>query len=551
VPVPFSTVAHNVLFFGAALIVVLVASSVLSRLLKRLVGLGLRLAASEDRGALQKLLERRVARAIVLLTALVSLALVAAAALFSIYAIDVTPLVREWFEDSLVRDPVAVAWLVGKLLLIVLVAAVAHGTARLVADLALDRLQANPAFLQHGPRLTQLRERLAVALRWGARLGALLAAAAVLRWPEVVTDPLTVVTYAVLGVVVARALIALVDVGVDILIQLVRVFEGRKSPLRFLGRLERLGNITKRTFEYVILVGTVTFVGHQLQPDTWLSQAGVMVLRVITLVYIGRVAIEVIGLALNEALLANPERRTPAEQQQRLTLVPVATSILRYGVYFVIAVMGLQELGVDTSPILAGAGLLGLAVGLGAQAFVGDVVSGFFILFEGLFFVGDRIRVGEVIGNVEEIGVRVLQIRDEFGVLHCIPNGEVRQVANHAREYVVAVVDFTLPYEENIPAVIEHLRGFLSQRRAAYPDVLADTEFSVEELKDTGALIRSETRVKPSCDEPIGDALRAELLTGMTAIGVAPSTSYTVTLQRAARGRPSLAEPDASAPDPA
>src|SRR5690606_8638321 len=108
------------------------------------------------------------------------------------------------------------------------------------------------------------------------------------------------------------------------------------------------------------------------------------------LVYVARVLVAVVELLLRELLLSE---RSEAESQQRMTLLPVARSVLRYAVYFCVAVMGLQELGVDSSPILAGAGLLGLAVGLGAQTLVGDLVSGFFILFEGMFLVGDRIRI--------------------------------------------------------------------------------------------------------------------------------------------------------------
>jgi len=234
--------------------------------------------------------------------------------------------------------------------------------------------------------------------------------------------------------------------------------------------------------------------------------------------------------------------RTLAENQQRLTLVPVANSVLRYAVYFCMIIMALQEVGVDTSPILAGAGLLGLAVGLGAQTLVGDIVAGFFILFEGVFLVGDRIRVGEAVGTVEEIGIRLLKIRDEYGVLHCIPNGEVRLVANHARDYVNAVVEFSLPYDEDIPTILVHLRAQLSEKRSMHPDILSDTDFSIQGLLDTGALIRSLTRVKPSCDDSVGDVIRVELFNLLTALGVTPSACYVIK-NKDAKPRHNLAAP--------
>lgn len=539
-----STAVNNALIFGAALVVLLIASLVASRLLGRLLALGLP-AGVADREALRKLLSRRASRIVQLLTVVIGLTLIAAGALLTVYAIDASLTARAWIETSLLRDPAAVAWAGGRVLLVALLAFAVHAIVRFVVDLALGRLQADPTFLRHHLQLARLRERVAVLLRWGTRMGVLLAAALMLAWPPALSEPLLAATCIVVAALFARAFVALADVGVDIVLQLVRAFEGRKTPLRYLGRLEHLGNITKRTLEYLCFVGAATFVVDQLREGSWLAQTGLVAIRLIALVYVGRVVIEVAGLALREALLADPERRSDAEQQQRLTLVPVATSILRYGVYFCIGVMALQELGVDTSPILAGAGLLGLAVGLGAQAFVGDVVSGFFILFEGLFLVGDRIRVGEVVGNVEEIGVRVLKIRDEYGILHCIPNGEVRLVANHARQYVNAVVEFSLPYDEDIPAILEHLRAQLSEKRSMHPDILSDTDFSIQDLRDTGALIRSLTRVKPSRDDSVADVIRVELFAALTALGAMPSACYVVKMQPA-RGRGLLAEPPAS-----
>ena len=109
--------------------------------------------------------------------------------------------------------------------------------------------------------------------------------------------------------------------------------------------------------------------------------------------------VEVCVLAMNEIFLER-SKQDEAAYQQRQTLVPVAAGVLRYGIYFSAVVMALREAGIDPTPILAGAGVVGVAVGLGAQAFVGDIVAGFFILFENLFLVGDFIAVGDIKGKV-------------------------------------------------------------------------------------------------------------------------------------------------------
>jgi small conductance mechanosensitive channel len=525
VPVDLVVVVNNAIFFGAALALLLLTSFVVSRLTGRILGLARRGA---DEGMLRAVLVRRARRLLAMATVVLALGLVTAAAVFSVQGVDVAARGWAWVRGAGLLDPAVLGWRLGELVVLGAAALVVHRVLRALVELAIGRLQGDPAFLLHHDGLARLLARAGALLRWGVALAAATAAAGLLAAPPPLAGALRAATIVALAWLGARVLVAVGDVGVDIGVQLARALEGRRAALRYVGRLEHLAKITKRTLEYFCVVGAATLAVDQLRPDTWLSQTGVVLIRLIALVYVGRVVIEVFGLLLREVLLAAPDRRTGAEQQQRLTLVPVVNSVMRYAVFFCMVVMGLQELGVDTSPILAGAGLLGLAVGLGAQAFVGDVVSGFFILFEGLFLVGDRVRVGEVVGNVEEIGVRVLKVRDEFGVLHCIPNGEVRLVANHAREYVNAVVEFSLPYDEDIPRILDHLRATLSQKRSMHPDILSDTAFSIQDLMDTGALIRSLTRVRPGCDDSVGDVVRVELFAALTTLGVTPSACYVI-----------------------
>ena len=533
---------RNALFFGASVVLIVVLALVLARLTGRLLGLGLRLVEASKRPALQVALEKRVSRVVVLLATAACVGLAVAAILLSLWQVEAGPYVWAWTQGSWMIDPATALARAGELAGLVLVAVCIHQLLRVFASALIKGLQYNAAFAQHGRLLTLLLLRLLAALRWGVLLGALLLATRWLGVPEAVRDPLTVATYIVLGVLVARTLAVVADVGVDVVVQLIRAFEGHQSPLRYLGRLEHLGGITKRTLEYFCFVGAATWVLHQLRPDTWLAEIGLVAIRLIALVYVGRVLIEVCGLLIREVLLADPHKRSEAENQQRLTLVPVASSLLRYGVYFCISVMALQEVGVDTSPILAGAGLLGLAVGLGAQTLVGDIVSGFFILFEGMFLVGDRIRIGDITGNVEEIGVRVLKLRDEFGVLHCIPNGEVRSVANHTHTFVNAVVELSVPYGVDMPALLARLRAHITEIRPQHADIQGDTEFVVQELRESSALIRCLTRVKPGCDDAISEVIRAELLTALVASGVAPQACHVIRLEDRSRGADKPAE---------
>jgi small conductance mechanosensitive channel len=198
----------------------------------------------------------------------------------------------------------------------------------------------------------------------------------------------------------------------------------------------------------------------------------------------------------------------------------VAVGILRYGIYFSALIMVLREMDIDTTPLLAGAGVLGVAVGLGAQAFVGDIVAGFFILFENLLLVGDLVEVSGVRGKVEEIGVRITKIRDDAGVLHAIPNGEVRKVSSHSKAYVNAVVDLYVPYEEDPRRVRATLTEVAEEVLQAETGAREGVEVKVQELSEGSVLFRVSAKVSPGKDEDIGDVLRARLLEALRDAGI-------------------------------
>ncbi|MDC0723164.1 mechanosensitive ion channel family protein [Nannocystis bainbridge] len=527
---------NNALVFGAALLLVVLAALIVSRQSGRLLRVALRLVRAPNHDTLAASLASRVSRAIVVVATVVAIALIVGGVALTMYDIDCAPRLWAWAQVALLRDPMAALQRALSVVGVALAAYLVYRFFKVVAHYLIAGLRRNPAFAQHDAQLAVLLERLLIALRWGIALAAAGLCVALAPPPELIVRALHVVTVVALGVLIARTMIVIAHLAVDVVFQFARGREGHRT-LRYVGRLEHLAGITKRTLDYFFFVGAATWIFDQINPGGRLSEFGLVGIRIIALVYAGRVLIEVFELLVRELLLADPDKRSEAENQQRLTLVPVASSILRYAIYFCMTVMALQELGLDTSPILAGAGLLGLAVGLGAQAFVGDVVSGFFILFEGLFLVGDRVRVGDVVGNVEEIGVRVLKLRDEAGVLHCIPNGEVRSIANHARVYVNAIVDFRLPYAADLTRVLALFKAHLAELRPRCPDLLDDPEFVVQDLQDTGVLVRCVARVKPGRDDATCELLRAELLTAFTAADVAPQASHVVVLQNTAAPR--------------
>jgi moderate conductance mechanosensitive channel len=161
-------------------------------------------------------------------------------------------------------------------------------------------------------------------------------------------------------------------------------------------------------------------------------------------------AVLLLGYRLLIGLLDRVVRSRPIHEKARFrTLASLATSLVRWAVGFVAVVLVLRELGVDVLPIIVSAGVVGLAVGFGAQTLIRDVIAGFFLLFEGLLHVGDVIQIGATSGTVESIGLRVTTVRADDGALRVVPNGQITEYANYSAGGVRAVVD--VPVGRDVP----------------------------------------------------------------------------------------------------
>ncbi len=143
-------------------------------------------------------------------------------------------------------------------------------------------------------------------------------------------------------------------------------------------------------------------------------------------------------------------RKRVALGEKGKTIAPLLKSVIKYCTIFVAGVLVMRALGVDPTPIIAGAGVVGLAVGFGAQTLVKDVIAGFFLLFEGLIAVGDVITIGSSGGAVEEVGLRVTKYRTASGELWVIPNGEIRAFGNFNRQWTRAIVPIRVAYEQDV-----------------------------------------------------------------------------------------------------
>ena len=167
-----------------------------------------------------------------------------------------------------------------------------------------------------------------------------------------------------------------------------------------------------------------------------------------------------------ERRLEQPDAR--AEQRDRLkTLAHVGRDVGYALILTVAGLMALQTLGVNIAPLLAGAGVVGLALSLGAQTLIRDFIGGILILVENQFTIGDTVQVGGVTGNVERITLRATYLRDMEGRLHVVPNGDIRMVSNLTVGWARAVVDLNVDYRADMARV---LRVLEDAARAAQED---------------------------------------------------------------------------------
>jgi small-conductance mechanosensitive channel len=279
-------------------------------------------------------------------------------------------------------------------------------------------------------------------------------------------------------------------------------------PLRYWERVRGLLPFGQRCLTAAVYAYAASLALRELHFLTALADYGPKIARCAAILFGCQVVIEFSQVFFNEAFGLYDEKR--ASDQKGQTLVPLLNSVCKYLLYFGSAVVMLGVLGVNTGPLLAGAGLLGLAVGLGSQSLVADLVSGFFILFEGQFLVGDYIEIGDASGRVEAFSIRNTQVRDAQGKLHLIPNGEIRRVVSSSKGFVNAVVELKLPAGSDLEAMLEALREAARRLRQEHGrEVLGETE--VKGLVDLGPsdmTARAVTRVRPGSHETMANEYR-------------------------------------------
>jgi moderate conductance mechanosensitive channel len=214
-----------------------------------------------------------------------------------------------------------------------------------------------------------------------------------------------------------------------------------------------------------------------------------------------------------------PERR----RQRAEAIGSVLRSLVTAVVFSIAALLILSELSFDLAPLLASAGIVGVALGFGAQTLVKDLIAGLFMLLEDQYGVGDTVDLGEATGQVEAVGLRITTIRDGRGVLWYIRNGEVIRVGNKSQGWAMVVVDLPIGFAgtEEVTAVLRTAAASVAMDPELAPQIVEAPEvLGVEQITVDGAVIRTVVKTTADGQLPVGRELRRRLAEALENSGI-------------------------------
>jgi small conductance mechanosensitive channel len=310
------------------------------------------------------------------------------------------------------------------------------------------------------------------------------------------------------GVIIARVFIEWYDV---------EVAQKTASPLD-----DMIMSALKRIVPVIALIlGTflvLSMAGIEIPAVwTWLRLHGpeLVLLTIIGLVLV-LAATALLPRVIRRSTLRSAEDQTEEELNKRVdTLSGVLVAASQAVVIAVISFMMLSEIGLNISPILAGVGVVGIAIGFGAQSLVKDILAGLFILMENQYRKGDVVKIADTSGLVEDINLRRTLLRDLDGVVHSVPNGEIRVASNLTKGFSRVNLNISVAYDTDLNRAIEVINRVgreLAQDPAWAPDLLTPPQvLRVDNLGDSGIDIKITADTRPTRQWPVTGELRLRL----------------------------------------
>lgn len=231
--------------------------------------------------------------------------------------------------------------------------------------------------------------------------------------------------------------------------------------------------------------------------------------KIVVVIVISYVLWKMAENAINRKL-AQIEHLKPDEEADEMggaggsragTLLKLLRKFLLFTLLTMVSMIVLSAIGVNIGPLLAGAGIVGLAIGFGSQTLVKDIVSGVFFLIDDAFRLGDYVESGQVKGTVEHISIRSLRLRHPRGMVYTVPYSHLGSITNYSRDYIIMKLEFRVPYgtdTNKVKKIIKKINGGIEQDEELGPKLLAPIKSQgVKELDDSGMIMRIKFKTKP------------------------------------------------------
>lgn len=236
----------------------------------------------------------------------------------------------------------------------------------------------------------------------------------------------------------------------------------------------------------------------------WSIETIPALLLIIVVFVLSRWLLKTILRKLNQAILSHvqsDEQNQLEKEKRATTLMGIIRGVLIVTIWSVFILIFLRQLGMDIAPILAGAGIVGLAVGFGAQELVRDAISGFFLILENRIRTGDVAVINGTGGLVESINLRTVTLRDLSGVVHTFQNGKINTLANMTKDWSAMVFDIGVAYKENIErvtAVVQEVGEKLKAEDVFAPKILEPIEiFGLDKFGDSAVIVKARIKTVP------------------------------------------------------
>lgn len=253
--------------------------------------------------------------------------------------------------------------------------------------------------------------------------------------------------------------------------------------------------------------------------------------RALLLVSVRRVVAGVVSGVKSEAKAVAVDADSPLAQARVVartkTIGSVLSNFITWGIALITVTMVLNELGVQVGALIAGAGILGAAVGFGAQSLVRDLISGLFIVFEDQFGVGDVVDLGEVKGVIEAVGLRVTQVRDVEGTLWYVRNGEIARVGNKSQGFTRVIVD--LSFETSVDIEKAKTALLAASKKVAKENLIGAAEvWGIQSISGDAIVIRLVQQVAPKSGDDVARELRANIVSALKTAKISLASSGVV-----------------------